>query len=541
MSLRQDLRHGGRIGRAEFVRSVRRYVRDTRRIIGLAIAILFFGGNLLFLLPGIYVLGRSVRSVSTIPYFEPTATLLPLGIFLLAALRTMERLGSADTEDLLLTTVHPRAIVVGLLSAEVGRLLLWFGIPLVTITGAFAVGLGSPFLVATAGIVVLPMVCCMAIWGYATGIGGLRVLRRLPTVRRLLKVGGVLALVSIVILSQVVARYLVNGSFSIETTLSLLSLAPLVDYLALGFVGTPISTPLTPTAAVVLVMWIGLIPIGLTVAERQATALWFTNEPVRSDSVAAPSQTSAPTGGFSPPKPFSWTKSGRIAWGHLLRAVRHPQEFSHLLMLVFLVGPMAGTFFQSSSSERFPLLIAGMGILFGVYLSGATFGLNPLGDDRPQLPLVLLTETAPQTFLRGRMLAGLAFGLPFVILVPLASIMAGTRPLYGITFATVGIGFSLLAALFALGLGCAYPIYEERELWGAKTVAPSTLVLIGYSFVVIGGTLIGLGITWFGLTGNLVVTGILIVGVTLYLVPTVALPSLSYWYSRRRYRRYVLD
>ena len=109
------------------------------------------------------------------------------------------------------------------------------------------------------------------------------------------------------------------------------------------------------------------------------------------------------------------------------------------------------------------------------------------------------------------------------------------------TFAALGTGFSLLAALFALGLGCAYPIYEERELWGAKTVAPSTLVLIGYSFVVIGGTLIGLVVTWFGLTGNLIVTGILVGGLSVYLLPTVGLPILSYWYSQRRYRRYVLD
>jgi len=541
MNLRQDLRHGGRIGRAEFVRSVRGYTCDTRRILGLAVALLFFGGNLLFLLPPIYVLGRSVRSVSTIPYFGPAATLLPVGLFLLGALRTMERLGSVDTEDLLLTTVHPRAVVVGLITAEIGRLLLWFGIPLVAIAGAFAVGLGSPVFLVTAGIVVVPIVCCMAVWGYAVGIWVLRILRRLPTVRRVLKVGGILALISIVILSQVAARYLVTGNVSIETLLSLISLTPLVDYLALGFVGTPISATITPTAVVILVTWIALTPVGLAVAERQATALWFTDDPVRNVTTDTLSETTGSSGGFSPPQPFSWTKAGRIAWGHLLRAVRHPQEFSHLLMLVFLVGPMAGTFFQSSSGERFPVLVAGTGVLFGVYLSGATFGLNPLGDARPQFPLVLLTETTPRTFLRGRVVAGLAIGLPFTILVPLASIAAGSRPLYGITFATVGTGFSLIAALFALGLGCAYPIYEERELWGAETVAPSTLVLISYSFVVMGGTIIGLGITWFGLTGNLIVTGILVGGLSVYLLPTVGLPILSYWYSQRRYRRYVLD
>jgi hypothetical protein len=541
MNLRQDLRHGGRIGRAEFVRSLRRYSRDTRRLVGIAFAILFFGGNLLFALPAVYALGRSVRSVSTIPYFEPAATLLPLGLFLLATLRTMERLGSVDAEDLLLTTVHPRAIVVGLVTAEIGRLLLWFGVPLVAIAGAFAVGLGSPTLLVTAGVVVLPIVCCAAVWGYAVGIGLLRVLRRLPTVRRMLKVGGIFALVAIVVLSQVVARYLVAGDTSLESILSLLSVAPLGDYLAIGFIGTPVQTTVTPAAAVVLAMWIGLTPVGLAAAERQATALWFTGDLVRRSASEGSSGPAVSEDGFSPPRPFAWSKSGRVAWGYLTRAVRHPQEFSHLLMLVFLLGPLGGTFFQQSSSEGFPLLVAGAGVLFGVYLSGATFGLNPLGDDRSQLPLILLTETAPGTFLRARVLAGLVVGLPFVVLVPLASIPAGTRPLGGVTFAAVGTGFSLLAALFALGLGCAYPIYEERQLWGAETVAPSMLVLMGYSVVVIGGTIIGLVVTWFGLTGDLVVTGILVVVLGVYLLLSVGGSLLSYWYSQRRYRRYVLD
>jgi hypothetical protein len=541
MSLRRDLRHGGRIGRAEFVRSVRGYTRDTRRVVGLALAVLFLGGNLLFALPAVHALGRTARSVSTIPYFEPAATLLPLGCFLLAALRTVERLGGVDAEELLLTTVHPRAVVVGLLTAELGRLLLWFGVPLVAVAGAFAVGLGAPSLPLTVGIVVLPVVCCTAVWGYAAGIGLLRVLRRLPTLRRVLKVVGVLALVATVVLSQVVARHLVAGDVSFESVLTRLSFAPLVDYLAVGFVGTPVSTTIAPTAGVVLAAWIGLTPVGLAVAERQATARWFTDDPVRAGTTNEPSGTAASGSGFSPPRPFSWSKSGRVAWGHLVRAVRHPQEFSHLLMLVFLLGPIGGTFFQHSSSEGFPLLVAGTGVLFGVYLSGATFGLNPLGDDRPQLPLVLLTETAPGTFLRARMLAGLAVGLPFVVLVPLASIGAGTRPLAGVAFAAVGTGFALLAASFALGLGCAYPIYEERELWGAETVAPSMLVLVGYSFVVIGGTVVGLGITWFGLTGNLAVASVLVVGLGVYLLLSVGLPVLSYWYSQRRYRRYVLD
>jgi hypothetical protein len=537
MSLGRDLRGGGRIGRAEVVRSVRRYARDARRLLGLGLAVLFFGGTLLVSLPGVYLLGRQARSVASIPYFEPAATLLPVALLSFATLRTVERLGGADAEDLLLTTVHPRAVVVGLVTAEVGRLLLWFGLPLVVTAGAFAAGLGSPGLLVTGCVVLLPVVCCTAVWGYAVGIGVLRVLRRLPTGRRVLKLVGVLSLVAVVVGSQVAVGSAAD-QLPVVSLASALSVAPLADYLALGLVATPISAPITPVAVVVLAAWVGLTPVGLGVAQRQATALWFSDDPVRNRSPGRPSDRPASVGGFSPPRPFSWTRAGRVAWGHLVRATRHPQQLSHLLVVVFFAGPTAGPFLGGSGPS--PLLVAGAGVGVGVYLAGATFGLNPLGDDRPQLPLLLLTGTPPRTFLRGRGLAGLAVGLPFAVLVPLASVAVGTRPLSAAAFAAVGAGLCPLAALFALGLGCSYPVYEERTLWGAETVAPSTLVLVGYTLVVLGGTAVGLAVTWLGLAGSLSAIGLLVGGLA-YLLPTVGVPAAGYWYARRRYRRYVLE
>jgi hypothetical protein len=137
--------------------------------------------------------------------------------------------------------------------------------------------------------------------------------------------------------------------------------------------------------------------------------------------------------------------------------------------------------------------------------------------------------------------AGLAVGLPAAVFVPLASVAVGTRPLDAVAFAAVGSGMCLAAALFALGVGCGYPIYEEREIWGAETVAPSLLVLSAYSVVVLGGTAVGLVLTWFALTDSLAVTPVLVVGVGLYLLATLGVPLLSYRYALGRYRRYTLD
>jgi hypothetical protein len=535
MSLRRDVRHGCRIGRAEFVRSLRGYLGDTRRLVGFALVALFFGGNLLFALPAAYVFGQAAASVTAIPFFGPAVTALPVVLVLLGTLRTLERIGSIEAEALVLTTVHPRAVVVGLITAEVGRLLLWFGLPLGAFVIAFAVGLGAPLLPVTSALVVLPVVLSAAVWGYACGIGVLRVLRRLPGVRRLLKVVAVLATIGVVLVSQFLGSYLVDGGVSIRGVLSAFTFGPLVEYVALAFVGTPLAQPVSVRSVAVLVVLLALTPVGLAVATRQASTLWFTDAPDRSGA----RQVRTSSGGFTAPGPFAWRRSGRIAWGVLLRAARHPQELSHLLVAVFFVGPLGTTVVQSSADALGPL-VAGTGVGLGTYLAGAAFGLNPLGDDRPQLPLLLLAGTAPRTVVRGRLLAGVALGLPFAVLVPLLSVGLGTAVLPALAFAVVGSGTCLAAAAFAVGVGSAYPIYEEREFWGSETVVPSTLVMLVYLFVVAGGTVLGLSVTWFAVTGNLVLTPLVAVGVGVYLLSTAGVPYGSYLYAVRRYRRYTV-
>ncbi|SDY85304.1 hypothetical protein [Halopenitus persicus] len=536
MSVRRDIRHGVRIGRAEFVRSVRRQIKNKRRLLGLSFAVLFFGGNLIFVLPTAYILGQTARSITTIPYLAPAATVLPVGILVLALFRTLERIGSSDTEDLLLTTVHPRAVVVGLIAAEVGRVTVWFGLPLGAVFLTFALGLGSPSLLLAVGLLLLPIVCWAAAWGYACGLALLRVFRRLPTIHRVLKVGGVVAMLGLVIASQFVGRYVVEEGVSIRAILELLTFAPLTDYVALAFVGTRLEQPTSVAALGVLGILLATTPIGLAVATRQASTLWFTDRPHSSES---PAETTS-TGGFQAPRLFAWRKSGRIAWGILLRGVRNPGELGHLVMILFFIGPLGTTVVQSSGDALGPL-VAGTGVGIGTYLAGATFGLNPLGDGRPQLPLLLLTTTETRTVVRGRVVAGLAIGIPIAVLGSLASGLLGTSPIYAIVFAVVGVGMCFAAALFAVGIGALYPIYEEREFWGTETVVPSTLVMMGYLFIVGGGTIIGLIVTWYTLTGHISITPILSVSVGVYLLLTIGVSYGSYRYALRQYRGYTID
>jgi hypothetical protein len=286
----------------------------------------------------------------------------------------------------------------------------------------------------------------------------------------------------------------------------------------------------------------------LAVAERQATALWFTDAPTRRrssrqlDETGASKTTQSVRGThFTPPRPFGQTTSGRIAWGVLVRAVRKPQELVHLLTLVFFAGPFVGTVVQTGGRGSMTPLVAGFGVVLGAYLSGAAFGLNPLGDDRPQFPLLLLTETPPRAYVDGRLAAGLAVGLPVAVVVPLLSLVFGGAPADGVAFALAGVVACLAAGLLAPGLGCLYPIYDERELWGTETVAPSMLVMMAYTFVVLSGSSIGLVVLWFALSGGLPLSPVVVAGLGGYLFVTAGVPLLSYWYALRRYRRFVFD
>lgn len=536
MSLRHDIRHGLRIGRAEFVRSLRGYLGTTRRVLGLAVAASFLGGSLLLSLPTAYLLGRTTRSVAAIPFFGVGASVAPVVLVLVAMLRTLERIGSIEAEDLVLTAVHPRAVVLGLIAAEVGRLSLWFGVPVAALAVAFALGAGAPLLVPTGVLVALPLGCCAAVWGYAGGLGVLRLLRRLPAVRRLLKLGGVLAMIGVAVASQFVGAYVVEADRWLRRLASAATFDPLVGYVALAFAGTPLARPVSLGSLAVLGAALALTPIGLAVATKQASTLWFTDAPARATSTRKRSS----SGGFAAPRPFAWSDAGRIAWGVLVRARRHPQELSHLLTLVFFVGPIGTTVVQSSG-DAIGVLVAGTGVGLGTVLAGAAFGLNPLGDDRPQFPLLLLTATPSRTLVRGRLVAGAAVGLPVAVLAPLASVGLGTAVPSAVAFAGVGAGTCLAAGAFALGIGAAYPIYEEREFWGTETVVPSTLVMIGYLVVVGGGTGLGLVVTWFGVTGNLALTPVFVVGFGAYLITTAGVSYGAYRYAIRRYRRYAFD
>lgn len=540
--LRTDLRYGRRIARVEVRRSIRWYFRQPRAKISLALLVLFFGSMLLFgVVPAAYAVGTTVRVEHRFPLltaFRQQMTVLLGGLIVLFAFRTVERLGHIDAEPFVLTTTTPRAVVFGLVTAETIRLLIWFGFPTLLVLAAFAIGAQTPAVIITFVIGFAPMVAFAAVAGYALGIGLLYVGRYVPLPSSVKTVLYPLAFVVTIVGSQVVPRLALEGGlpFSLAPIERALLRSPLAAYADVFLLGTPVARPLSLVTLVVLGAFLAGVPLGSTAAGRLATRFWTTEPSNRIDSSAA----SAATTPTEVPRPFARWKSGRIAWHYLRSGLRSPRQFVHLVFLLFAFAPIITSVVES----RDVAYIFGLGgsVIFGALLAGSAFGLNPFGDEQRVLPLLLLTATPPKRFVRGRLVAGFAMCLPFVVGVPFGIAVIGPQSIADTAvFVFVGLVVAFVSAMWAVGLGTMFPKYESRKMYGVESVVPSFLVLFGHNAAIV---ILGIGslvLTGIALDHGLLASGPVLGGLAVVLLVLSGTALGSYVYAVRRYRTHSLD
>lgn len=241
------------------------------------------------------------------------------------------------------------------------------------------------------------------------------------------------------------------------------------------FGGTP-----DPLGAVVVVLLVAGFPLGLLSAVRLETVI-LTRD-LGSD--AAPNAHVDESVGV--PTLFDLTPATRMAWRYLLRTRRDPRMLAHLTPLLF------GVLSMGVSAVRDPGIVLTAGppaaVVGGGVLAGAAYCLNPLGDERDQLPLLLSSTPSFAVLLRARMIAGLVLGLTVGVGIgtPLAVFN------YGPGFV---LGQSLLAVVLAaattgiaVGLGAVVPKFEKQEYMNVKRAQPSTVVLLG---LFAGGLVVG--------------------------------------------------
>jgi hypothetical protein len=291
----------------------------------------------------------------------------------------------------------------------------------------------------------------------------------------------------------------------------------------------PLGGTADPIGAIALTVALLSVPAFLALAVRAETALLLTD---------VDDDTSGEVATRSVPWPFTVTPASRIGFRHLLRTARDPKSAFHVLPVVFgALGPFAIWISQPDLALTMgpPLLV-----VLGAELAGLLYCLNPLGDDRDQLPFLMTSVRSTDVLLRGRLLGGAAVGVVLAVGLgtPLAAIDGS--PLYVVLQTALAVVLVVAVPAMALGLGSFAPKFEREEYMNIERAQPSQRATMGFLF---GGTIVagaGMFLAWWTATGD---SGppLLLGGWVGYLAVVVGLAVVGYRYAVGRFDGFTLD
>ena len=537
-----DLRHGLKIGRIEFIRSVRALRENRRQLIGIIIGAGFLALFSLFGIPAVYDMGATLRTPGGADIVSMVSRLMNLvvgGLLALFALRTAEKLNRIEHQSLMLTVVTPRATLIGLLVAEIARLFAYLGPPIVILYLSFVVGTQSLLTAIVIVVVLLPVVGSLAVIGYILGLSISYVAHRLPISTRSKAILWPILFLVFFISSQLIPAIAADGGLPIiGEAWQALGSSPLTDYGKLLLVGLPAAPAITPIAGVLAVGFVVSIPVGFTVAARIARRLWFGDE--QESGGSDPVETSGDGFGRSrTPRPLRWFQAGRIAWLHLVCVSRSPRQMLHLTFPLIIAGstivPLFETLDVSSAIDQIlrfgPLLVPILGALFG----GAALCLNPLGDEKDMLPALVLTAVDTRELVAARVVTALVIGFPFAILVPIVLGVLSPASLLEVVFQVIfGILLVVASACIALGIGTAAPRYKATKTFGVEVISPSYPVTFGHAVSVGILGIVGIVVLPESFSQSLIPFGGYVFGL-------VVVTIIGYQYALRRFRNYRID
>jgi len=490
-------RHAVHVGVFEFRRSVRAIWQDRARAVLMAAGLVFPS---LVLAGFLYLLSDAIRGVGAVslpPVARGTVALLWLfGVFV-ATQRVVSARPRIDAESLMLTTVSARTVVGGLLVAETLRVLAYLGLPVLVLTGGVVFLFGSPasaVLVPLAAVLLgLTAVLVGMVLGYAVAL----LIATSPFVARHKGVlGGLAALLGIggyllVTLPQF-------GGIGQEA----LAVLPVGWFVDLAVIGSPIQGSM-PRAAVVVTGSFLVGFGGVALVEREATRLWFT-DPVSGEegrrtksAIAAPASDEARTALADAIAPVGFPRgisqpTRRVAQWCVLRTRRDPRRLNFLLLPVVMVG---SALLSSGMQAESPLavFVPATAVLLP-WMAGATFAMNPFGDEGSVLSLTLISVSGA-AYVRGLMTPGLLLGFPVVVVVTGGGALVGP---FELPVAVGLVGSSVLTTAVAVtsapAVGMWFPRFSAIRIGQSREVIPPRLMTTALHFlgVTVPGTLLAL-------------------------------------------------
>jgi ABC-2 type transport system permease protein len=483
-------RHALRVGLVEWRRSMRATRADSAKLAiygaGALFGLLGLAGGVLAI---VFLLGDATGArVSDIARGN-LALFWVFAVFLIGQ-RAVSLYDRIDAEALVLTTVSARTAAVGLVVAETLRILTVVAVPVAVLTGAFVYATGAVLPLLTVPFAV----SCALISAVAVGIAlgwtaALLVARVSFVARHKTALGGGLAVLFFggYMLFQLSAA----GAPVDIAALGVLPPGWVADLLVLG---TPIAA--SPVRAVAVAVG-GPPTVAALVAltTRVARAYWYTDpvdptdrgdEDKAGERVTTPAPDSdalsaalaplrVPSVGSNPTR--------RVAQLALLRTRRQPARLSFLVAPLAIVASMFGSLAGSGATGIGLGLVPVVLALALAWLSGAAFGLNPLGDEAPVLPATLLSTVGGRRFVRGCCLPGALIGVPLTVLsTAVGVVVAGHEPFDALALVVLALVLSVAAVGLAPGVGTRFPRFEAVTVGRSRAVIPPALsAVIVYS------------------------------------------------------------
>ncbi|CCQ33542.1 hypothetical protein HLRTI_000226 [Halorhabdus tiamatea SARL4B] len=430
---------------------------------------------------------------------------------------------------LIRTSIPPTAVSIGrFVTRTVEGLAGIVPTGLVLLVGV-GVGAGNPVVPVVIGVGALPLLAAGVIAGRFVGDAVRYVNERVQLslwVRAGLFLG--LTIAAFVGTQAVLNPIFEEGStFGPDSVGAILPGSPVQAYANL--VLAPLGATVGGLGLVVAGVLVIVVPVGFVAVIRLETLLLVRN-------VGGDSASERVSGTHSVPWLFDRTPSTRIAWRYLLRTRRDPRTLAHLTPVLFGAMGMSGTALEDP--HRLLSIGPAAAVIAGAILAGGAYCLNPLGDDREQLPLLFSSTSSVAPLLRGRMVAGIVLGLVVGIGVGTPLALLEHEPAFVVGQSVLAVVLAVASTGIALGLGAAVPKFERREYMNVERAHPSLAVTIAFFM---GGILvgaIGFALLWVGLTQNLVGGLLALLGYTAVLGLVAAG---GYWYAIRRFRTLTLD
>ncbi|RRJ31012.1 hypothetical protein [Halocatena pleomorpha] len=459
-----------RIARTD-LRNRKRSIEGSNQIIALVISGLF---GVLFGFIGIIGLFIAGRAVGDTAVLGP-ARGVGAGVFgimaVMATIRVAQGLGLPSEADGLLTTVTHREAVAGYLLAEIAVLL---GIPTpFVLIGALAFGIGAGSAVSVVLVAVAAL--SLGVLGVLCGIGigtGVRVLvARSPVLARFRGAIGV-------VLTVAYFWVLFAGSTEsvFEPIFAVVRASPVGWYGDLALLAVQ-EVDLHQVAGAIGVTLVGIPGVG-GLCGLLAGQLWYRRAVAPTVASGSSEMGSVPIAGNALPLP-----TRHVIHKTWLRARRAPLRLLYAGYPLFLLVPALADIAQL----RVPASLPGMIAFYGAWATGATFTLNPIGDEEAVLPITLTTPIRGRSFIGALCLAGLLIGLPVTVLAAVLTGVIASPALSSGEFLGVGIVAIVLpvtATTIAVGAGTAFPRLESAPITRSReAVVPSAFAFALFSLV----------------------------------------------------------